>query len=368
MSYTTGPISVTKAGFYAWVAHYSGDTNGNRAVDGTCDDANETSFVEPLKPGLTTVAQAPDKQLPDTKLYDTAKVLPVTETLDTTGGQRRLLPLRPGRRHLLGRRRLQSLNRPVTVVDDGHGGYYATAESEHFHDAVAGTYRWVAHFDGDGNNQDADSGCNAADEEPRGRKGQPCGHDRRGRRVLGQDGVTLTDDATLTGGTTATATTGISDTSTNCSPATRSALPPCAAAPRHRPDQGTAPAPEPTLAGRPRAEGRRDTRTAQAETPTTPPRPTARRLREREGQPASRRSRPRCPPTSVVLGVNGTDLTDTATLADGTTTPKASGTIEFTLYGPFTSAPTANSCTALNVVRRRRRRPQPAVDRSRRQR
>ena len=41
------------------------------------------------------------------------------------------------------------------------------------------------------------------------------------------------------------------------------------------------------------------------------------------------------PDTSVVLGVEGTDLTDTATLSGGTTDPAIGGTITFTLYGPF---------------------------------
>ena len=52
--YTTGPIAVPKAGYYAWVAHYSDDTNGNRA-DSPCDDANETSFVVAAEPGIVTV-------------------------------------------------------------------------------------------------------------------------------------------------------------------------------------------------------------------------------------------------------------------------------------------------------------------------
>ena len=43
-------------------------------------------------------------------------------------------------------------------------------------------------------------------------------------------------------------------------------------------------------------------------------------------------------------------LTDTATLTGGTTQPPATGTITFTLYGPFDSAPGANSCIAGKVV------------------
>ncbi len=38
---------------------------------------------------------------------------------------------------------------------------------------MAGAYRWVAHFDGDANNVDADSACNAANEHTDVEEGQP---------------------------------------------------------------------------------------------------------------------------------------------------------------------------------------------------
>ena len=50
------------------------------------------------------------------------------------------------------------------MVQDGDS-YYATATSATYTaPGVAGTYRWVAHFDGDANNVDADSPCNATGE------------------------------------------------------------------------------------------------------------------------------------------------------------------------------------------------------------
>ena len=42
----SGPVTVTPAGKYYWVASYTGDAN-NDAVAGTCGDANETSVVGP---------------------------------------------------------------------------------------------------------------------------------------------------------------------------------------------------------------------------------------------------------------------------------------------------------------------------------
>ena len=168
--YTTGPITVVKAGYYAWVAHYTGDTNGNRDFHSACDDTNETSYVQPLQPGLTTVAQAADKVLPGTDLYDTAKVVPVTD--DVTGNVDFRL-YGPDNATCSGDPVFMSLNRPITVVSDGAGGFYATAESEHYSGAVAGKYRWTAHFDGDGSDQDADSACNAANEDTTVEPAQP---------------------------------------------------------------------------------------------------------------------------------------------------------------------------------------------------
>jgi uncharacterized repeat protein (TIGR01451 family) len=50
------------------------------------------------------------------------------------------------------------------------------------------------------------------------------------------------------------------------------------------------------------------------------------------------------PARVITLGPDGNDLTDTATLAGGTITPPITGSIEFVLYGPFTQAPDDESC------------------------
>lgn len=54
--YTSVPVAITTAGFYAWIAHYSGDGNGNRAVSGACDDEGETSYV--AGPGVLEIVKA----------------------------------------------------------------------------------------------------------------------------------------------------------------------------------------------------------------------------------------------------------------------------------------------------------------------
>ena len=136
--YESGAVSVSSAGYYAWIAVYSGDNNGNSPVAGACGDANETSHVEPGKPGITTVAKAvgDDLTLPGVTLFDTAKVTPVTGNLDVTDD-----PAVPGvdaahvNFYLYGPNDTTcsngaiytSLNNIVTVVADGQS-FYATAE------------------------------------------------------------------------------------------------------------------------------------------------------------------------------------------------------------------------------------------------
>ena len=201
-TYHTGAISVTKAGYYTWVAHYSGDNNGNLAVTGACNDTNETSHVSPLQPGITTIAQAPDDQLPGAELYDTAKVVPVTGNLDTAVANVDFFLYGPDDANCTGTPVFTSPNRPVTVVPDGSGGFFATAESGHFNPTLAGTYRWVAQFDGDANNQDVNGACNADNENSTVKKAVPAvTTDAGADKQLGPDGVALQDKATLSGGT-----------------------------------------------------------------------------------------------------------------------------------------------------------------------
>ena len=169
--YTTGPITVVKAGYYAWVAHYSGDTNGNRDFHSAVR-RHERDLVRRAAPAGPHDGRPGGRTrcCPGTDLYDTAKVVPVTD--DVTGNVDFRL-YGPDDATCSGDPVFMSLNRPITVVSDGAGGFYATAESEHYTGAVAGKYRWTAHFDGDGSNQDADSACNAANEDTTVEPAQP---------------------------------------------------------------------------------------------------------------------------------------------------------------------------------------------------
>jgi uncharacterized repeat protein (TIGR01451 family) len=71
----SGPVTVTHAGKYYWVASYSGDAN-NEAVAGTCGDANETSVVDSTQPEIVTLATG--GSLPVGSVSDTADLSGVT--------------------------------------------------------------------------------------------------------------------------------------------------------------------------------------------------------------------------------------------------------------------------------------------------
>ena len=46
---------LTALGIYRWIASYSGDAK-NEAVTSACNDANESSVVNPTSPGISTTA------------------------------------------------------------------------------------------------------------------------------------------------------------------------------------------------------------------------------------------------------------------------------------------------------------------------
>ena len=95
-----------------------------------------------------------------------------------------------------------SLDQPVTVTTPINNASFASAESEHFAPTLAGTYRWVAQFNGDSNNQDVDGACNADNENSTIQKAVPAVTTDAGPDTqLGPDGVSIQDTATLSGGT-----------------------------------------------------------------------------------------------------------------------------------------------------------------------
>ena len=73
----SGPVTVTHAGKYYWIASYNGDAN-NEGVAGKCGDANETSTVDKTTPTITTDADATASLPDDATISDTATLSGVT--------------------------------------------------------------------------------------------------------------------------------------------------------------------------------------------------------------------------------------------------------------------------------------------------
>jgi uncharacterized protein YkwD len=142
----------TQAGTYRWVAAYSGDANDN-AASGSCNDAGESTAVAKVTPSIATTASAPIT-LGSGTLSDSATV---TGRAAPAAGATVIFSLfGPGDATCTGA--------PVTTSTAPYpvGGGPVTATA--FTPTAAGTYRWVASYSGDANNNTASGTCNDANE------------------------------------------------------------------------------------------------------------------------------------------------------------------------------------------------------------
>ncbi len=149
-SYPSGAFTTSAVGSYRWIASYSGDTNNN-SVTTKCNDANESSTVNKATPILTTTASGP---------VTVGQV--ITDTANLSGGFGTLTgsisfsvfapgdttcstPLTPA---------------PTSATVSGTGSY----PSGPFTTSAGGTYRWIASYSGDTNNNGVGTNCNDANE------------------------------------------------------------------------------------------------------------------------------------------------------------------------------------------------------------
>ncbi len=140
-------------GTYRWIAGYSGDANNNPVAD-VCNAANENVEVTKANPTIATVA-SPGIVLGVGVLTDTAIVSGLANPLAGATIDFRLYG--PDDATCSGTPIFESLGVPYTTT----GG---TVTSAAFNPTVAGTYRWIAGYSGDANNNPIAGVCNAVNE------------------------------------------------------------------------------------------------------------------------------------------------------------------------------------------------------------
>ena len=190
---TYGPVSFTPAaaGVYRWIASYSGDANNN-AVAGVCNDAGENDTVNKVDP--TIVTSAAESVTIGADIHDSAElaggVNPTgTITFNAYG---------PNDATCSG-----AVAFTTSVVVSGNGSYGPVG----FTPTAVGSYRWIASYGGDANNNAVSGACNDAGETDVVNKTNPTiatvlhGGGQDGTSITVPLGTAVNDSSTLSGAT-----------------------------------------------------------------------------------------------------------------------------------------------------------------------
>ena len=184
-SAASGTFPTTAVGIYHWTATYNGDTN-NTAVTSAC--AAEPVVITPAAPTIATTASAGGPV--GTLISDTATV---------NGGH---TPTGNVTFNLFGPGDASCTGTPAFTSTIAVGGTPPSATSISFMTTAAGTYQWVATYNGDTNNTVVSSTCGA----------EPVTVGKAAPTILtlpspgGPVGHVISDIATLSGGHTPTGT------------------------------------------------------------------------------------------------------------------------------------------------------------------
>ncbi|MDQ6776883.1 MAG: hypothetical protein M3071_11870 [Actinomycetota bacterium] len=187
-NYASDPFTATAAGSFNWIAAYSGDAN-NAAVSTACGDANESVAVTKVTPVIITAAS-----LSGTNISDAATL---------SGGA---APTGTITFNLYGPSDATCSSTPVstsTASVSGNGSY----SSSQFTPTAAGTYRFVASYNGDANNATIATACADTGESvgfSQAAKATPAIATKATASVL--VGETISDSAALSGGSSPTGT------------------------------------------------------------------------------------------------------------------------------------------------------------------
>ncbi len=145
LSATSANYATTQVGTYNWIATYNGDSNNN-PVSSNCGD--EAVVIQKATPSIATVA-VPTTGPVGTVISDTAAV---SGGFSPTGTVTFRL-FGPGDSTCAGASLVSGagfVNVPLSGLSASSGG---------FHTTVAGTYNWVATYNGDANNNAVSSHC-----------------------------------------------------------------------------------------------------------------------------------------------------------------------------------------------------------------
>jgi len=189
---TYGPVSFTPAdaGTYRWIASYSGDAK-NAAKAGACNDAGENDTVAKLTPTIATQASA--SVTVGGTISDTATVSGGSSPTGTV-----TFVLYGPNDATCATAIFTSANRPLS------GG---SATSANFTTTQAGTYRWIATYNGDANNNAVTGACNDANESVVVTPAGPSiatslvGGGKNGSSITVALGTSVHDTSTLSGAT-----------------------------------------------------------------------------------------------------------------------------------------------------------------------
>ena len=182
-NYTSGNYTTTAAGTFRWIASYSGDAN-NLAVSGSCNDADEDVVVGKLNPDISTTASA-DVTIGGS-VHDVATLSGATANATGTITF-----------NLYGPNDATCDGTAVfttTALVSGNGAYTSAS----FAPIAIGTYRWIASYSGDANNEAVSGECNDANESVDVNMASPSITTTASADI--KLGGALTDTAHLTGG------------------------------------------------------------------------------------------------------------------------------------------------------------------------